>query len=147
MTPRSIGLPSVPSRRLPRYAPRLGPQLRLRLCPRGDGTGGVDGVWWPRTQDLVAEVPGLFTVLRPHLGPVWRVVYDPAGWSPSARRLQFGSRAVRLDPYPFELFNTMYVCSVYDIAVVLRVIASTTNSSKANAALAAVPGTRNAGRS
>ncbi|MEU4843116.1 DUF5994 family protein [Nocardia testacea] len=145
MTPRSTSLPSVSPRRLPLDAPRL--QLRLRLCPRGDGSGCVDGVWWPRTQDLVAEVPGLFTVLRPHLGPVRRVVYDPAGWSPSSRRLQFGSRAVRLDPYSFELFNTLHVCSVYDIVVVLRVIAATTDSREANAALAVVPGAREAGRS
>lgn len=147
MTPRSRSSYPVPPRRRPLYAPRLPFRLRLRLCPRDDGTGYVDGVWWPRTQDLAAELPGLFTVLRPRLGPVRRVVYDPAGWSPSARRLQLGSRLIRLDPYPFELFNTMYVCSTHGIVVVLQVIASTTHSSVADAALAAVPGGREAGRS
>ncbi|RMI28171.1 DUF5994 family protein [Nocardia stercoris] len=107
------------------------------MRPRGDGTGYVDGIWWPRTQHLAAELPGLITVLRPRLGPVWRVVYDPTGWSASARRLQLGSRRIRLDPYPFVLFNTMYVCSAHGIVVVLQVIPSTTDGNVADAALAA----------
>ncbi|PSR68341.1 hypothetical protein C8258_10975 [Nocardia sp. MDA0666] len=117
------------------------------MRPRRDGTGHVDGVWWPRTQDLAAELPGLLTVLRPHLGPVRRVVYDPTGWSPSTRHLQLGSHRIRLDPYRFELFNTMYVCSARGIVVILQVVLSTTEDTVANAALAAVPGAREAGRS
>ncbi|PPJ24691.1 hypothetical protein C5E45_25220 [Nocardia nova] len=113
------------------------------MRPRGDGTGHVDGVWWPRTQDLAAELPGLLTALRPHLGPVRRVVYDPTGWwSPSTRHLQLGSHRIRLDPYRFELFNTMYVCSAHGTLVLLQVVLATTDDSVANAALAAVPGAR-----
>ncbi|OBA56702.1 hypothetical protein A5780_23895 [Nocardia sp. 852002-20019_SCH5090214] len=141
MTPRSTSSHPAPTRRLPLYTPRL------RLRPRGDGTGRVDGVWWPRTQDLAAELPGLLTVLRPHLGPVRRVVYDPTGWSPSTRHLQLGSHRIPLDPYRFELFNTMYVCSVHGIVVILQVVLSTTADTVANAALAAVPVAREAGRS
>ena len=141
MTPRSTSLhPAVP-RRLPLDTPRL------RLRPRADVSGYVDGAWWPRTQDLAAELPGLFTALRPRLGPVWRVVYDPTGWLPSARHLQLGSHRIRLDPYPFELFNTMYVCGVHGIVIVLEVIPSTTGGTVANTALAAASGTRHAGRS
>ncbi|WP_146161209.1 DUF5994 family protein [Nocardia sp. MDA0666] len=141
MTPHSTSLHPAPARRLPLCTPRL------RLRPRRDGTGHVDGVWWPRTQDLAAELPGLLTVLRPHLGPVRRVVYDPTGWSPSTRHLQLGSHRIRLDPYRFELFNTMYVCSARGIVVILQVVLSTTEDTVANAALAAVPGAREAGRS
>ena len=141
MTPRSTSSHTAP----PRCQPLDTPRLRLR--PHGDGAGYVDGVWWPRTQDLAADLPGLFTVLRPRLGPVWRVVYDPTGWSRSARRLQLGSRLIRLDPYPCELFNTMYVCSSRGIVVVLQVIPSTTDGRVANAALAAIPGARETGRS
>ncbi len=131
MTPRSTSLHPAPPRRVPLDT------SRLRLRPRGDGTGHVDGVWWARTQDLAAELPGLLTVLRACLGPVRRVVYDPDGWSPSARHLQLGSHRIRLDPYPFELFNTMYVCSTHGV-VVLQVIPSTTDGSVADAVLAAV---------
>ncbi|WP_157186662.1 hypothetical protein [Nocardia jiangxiensis] len=52
-----------------------------------------------------------------------------------------------MDPYRFELFNTMYVCGVHGIVVVLQVIPSTTGGSVANAAPAAASGAREAGRS
>lgn len=133
MTPRSTSVHPAPPRRLPIDT------SRVRLRPRAEGTGYLDGVWWARTRDLAAELPGLFTVLRPGLGPVRRVVYDPTGWAPSARHLQLGSHRIRLDPYRFELFNTMYVFGVHGI-VVLQVIPSMTEASVANAALAAVSG-------
>lgn len=141
MTPRSTSSSPAPPRRLPLIAPRL------RTRPRRDGTGYIDGVWWPRTQNLAAELPGLLTVLRPHLGPVRRVVYDPTGWSPSARHLQLGSHRIHLDAYPFELFNMMYVYSAHGVVVVLEVILSTTDGSVANAALAAVSNARETGGS
>lgn len=131
MTPRSMGSNLAPSVRAPLIT------LRMRLHARADGSGHADGVWWPRTQNLIAELPGLLTVLRPRLGPVLRVVYDPTGWSPSARHLQLGSHRVLLDPYPFELFNAMYVCSVHGIVVALQVIPSATAADVADAALAA----------
>jgi len=107
------------------------------LRPRADGSAYVDGVWWPRTHDLAAELPGLLTVLRPWLDPVARVVYDRAGWAPSAGHLQLGSCRIRLDPYRFELPGTMYVCGVRGLVVVLQVVPSTTSDSVANAVLAA----------
>jgi hypothetical protein len=110
---------------------------RLRLRPRVDDSAYVDGVWWPRTHDLAAELPGLLTALRPWLDPVGRVVYDPAGWAPSAGHFQLGSRRIRVDPYRFELFDTMHVCGVRGLVVVLQVIPSTTADCVANAALAA----------
>lgn len=134
MAQRSTTLHPAPPRRPPLCTPRL------RLRPRRDGTGHIDGVWWPRTQDLAAELPGLLTALRPRLGLVRQVVYDPTGWSPSARHLQLGSHRTHLDPYPFELFNTMHVRSAHGIVVILQVIPSTTDGTAANAALAVVPG-------
>ncbi|MFI7193336.1 DUF5994 family protein [Nocardia nova] len=131
MTPRSTSLHPAPPRRLPLDTPRL------RLRPRADGSAYVDGVWWPRTHDLAAELPGLLTALRPWLDPVGRVVYDPAGWAPSAGHFQLGSRRIRVDPYRFELFDTMHVCGVRGLVVVLQVIPSTTADCVANAALAA----------
>ncbi len=141
MAPRSTSVHRAPPCRLSIDT------ARLRLRPRAEDTGYLDGVWWARTHDLAAELPGLFTVLRPRLGPVRRVVYDPTGWAPSARHLQLGSHRIRLDPCRFELFNTMYVCGVQGIVVVLQVIPSTTEGSVANAALAAVSDAREAGRS
>ncbi|MDR7169123.1 hypothetical protein J2W56_002864 [Nocardia kruczakiae] len=141
MTPHSTSSHPAPARHPPLCTPRL------RVRPRRDGTGRVDGVWWPRTQDLAAELPGLLTVLRPRLGPVRQIVYDPTGWLPSSRHLQLGSHRIRLDPYRFELFNRMDVCSAHGIVVMLRVVLSTTDDTVANAALAAVPGVREGGRS
>jgi hypothetical protein len=41
--------------------------LRLRLKPKGPTTGYVDGAWWPRSADLVGELPELFAVLAVRL--------------------------------------------------------------------------------
>ena len=37
--------------------------LRLRLKPKAPRTGYVDGGWWPRSRDLVAELPELAEIL------------------------------------------------------------------------------------
>jgi hypothetical protein len=131
MTRQHIGHRPMRHRVPPEYTPRL------RLKSRTDSAGYVDGAWWPRSRDLAAELPDVLAVLGVRLGPVWRVVYDPEGWTPAPRRLVLGDREIRLDTYAFELFNTMYVFGTDGAVVVLRVIPSATHADLAHSALMA----------
>ncbi|GAB0105894.1 hypothetical protein JMUB6875_48760 [Nocardia sp. JMUB6875] len=117
---------------------RLGPpglEPRLRLAPRGEDVGYIDGVWWPRSGDLAAELPNLLMVLARRLGPARRVVYDRTSWSRAHGRLVLGERTIQLDAYPFELGNTLYVFGRGGGMIVLRVIGSTTDQDIARAIL------------
>ncbi|WP_327114083.1 DUF5994 family protein [Nocardia sp. NBC_01730] len=118
----------------PEYTPRL------RLKAKTERGGYIDGAWWPRSGDLTAELPDLLAVLAVRLGPIWRVVYDPAGWSSAPRQLTVGDRAIRLDAYPFQLWNTMYVFGSDSDLIVLRVIPSATEDEPAHSALMAAVG-------
>lgn len=108
---------------------------RLQLKPRGDGDGYIDGTWWPRSSDLVEELPGLLIALGSRVGPARRVVYDRISWSRTPNRLVVGNRVVELDAHRFELGNTLYVFGSSGGMVVLRVITSATDRNLARAAL------------
>lgn len=96
---------------------------RLRLEPTPDY---LDVTWWPRSADLVAELPDLMAVLAERTGPISRIVYDRESWTDVPRQLAVGDHTVPLDPYTFELGNTMYVYSTGGDVIVLRVIAAST---------------------
>ncbi|MRH90720.1 hypothetical protein GFY24_25330 [Nocardia sp. SYP-A9097] len=96
---------------------------RLRLNSAGEVGGYLDGVWWPRSTDLIAELPNLLAALSVRIGPVWRVVYDHTSWTSAPRQLVVGDRAIQLDAYPFELGNTLYLFGSAHDMIVLRVIA------------------------
>lgn len=72
---------------------------RLVLHAAGSTTGQVDGAWWPRSNVLAEELPGLLAVLTERIGPVERLSYDMADWAPADRRLSTGGRRVRLDGF------------------------------------------------
>ena len=73
---------------------------RLRLQPDQSLPTLLDGGWWPRSADPVAELPGLILALDERHGRVTRVLLGAADWSaPRPRGLQVGpagSRVVRL---------------------------------------------------
>lgn len=71
-------------------------RVRLEL---GAADEKADGVWWPHSRDLVAELAGLFAALQPGFGPVRRVIYHLDEWSAAPRELESGGRCVRLDGY------------------------------------------------
>ncbi|MET7769884.1 DUF5994 family protein [Nocardia sp. NPDC005366] len=131
MATSQIHRPSARHRVPPEFTPRL------RLKPKAERNGYIDGAWWPRSEDLTTELPDLLAVLSVGLGPVWRVVYDPACWTQAPARMTVDGRAVRLDAYRFERWNTMYVFGRDSGLIVLRVIPSATDENTAHAALMA----------
>ncbi|WP_280330194.1 DUF5994 family protein [Nocardia wallacei] len=76
---------------------RAPPARRLRLELDTAGTANIDGVWWPHSRDLVAELTSLLAVLRPGLGPIRRVIYHLDEWSAAPSELDNAGRRVRLD--------------------------------------------------
>lgn len=69
----------------------------------------ADGVWWPHSRDLVAELAHLFSALQPGFGPVRRVVYHLDEWSPTPAELESGGRLVRLHGYRHRPVRTLEI--------------------------------------
>ncbi|MFE3227656.1 DUF5994 family protein [Nocardia sp. NPDC059228] len=118
MTPSLLSTPPAPARGL---TPT--PRLDLHQDPRDY----IDATWWPGSTNLVTELPDLLTALQLGIGPISRVVYDPTAWSPASSHLLMDDRTIRLDPYPFELFDTMYVYGTNGTVIVLQVLHPSTD--------------------
>jgi hypothetical protein len=69
---------------------------RLRLESTGARRTLLDGGWWPRSSDPVAELPGLILAIDARRGPVTRLLLAPGGWDSHPRRLGVAGRVVRL---------------------------------------------------
>ncbi|MEU5689327.1 hypothetical protein DEJ48_09340 [Streptomyces venezuelae] len=73
--------------------------VRLRLVSQpaqGHMPRLIDGAWWPRSLDLVSELPRLLAVLPHAWGQVTSVLVDEAAWSPFPGRLLVAHQVVRL---------------------------------------------------
>lgn len=116
---------------------------RLKLKPEGMHSDYLDGAWWPRSTDLATELPDLLTVLATRLRALDRIVFDPDSWSPAPQQVTVGGHSITLEPYRFQLRNTMYVVGTDTAVMVLRVILPATDDHIARAELvdAGTPGT------
>ncbi|MEV4643049.1 DUF5994 family protein [Actinoplanes sp. NPDC049548] len=82
---------TVPAARAPDDA------VRLRLDPHPSRTTVLDGAWWPRSTDAVAELPLLVEAVAGLRGEITHVLLNTAEWdTPHPRRAAVGHRAVRL---------------------------------------------------
>ncbi|GGV22824.1 DUF5994 family protein [Streptomyces spectabilis] len=73
--------------------------VRLRLVSQptqGHMPRRIDGAWWPRSPDLVSELPRLLAALPHAWGQVTSVLVDEAVWSPFPGRLLVAHQVVRL---------------------------------------------------
>ena len=78
---------------------RPAPTLRLRLKPKGSQAGYVDGSWWPRSRDLVSEVPELARVLAVRIGRVTRVAFPYAAWDIPPGQITVDGSMTRLEGF------------------------------------------------
>ncbi|MGW6335480.1 DUF5994 family protein [Nocardia rhamnosiphila] len=131
MTPRPANVPSAAFDRTPTTR-----TPRLRLRPDSEASGYIDAVWWPRSSNLAIEMRELIPELRPLAGPIGRIIYDPGAWSATDRQL-ITDRTIRLDPYPFALFGTTYMCGTDGTVIVLHAIPAGTDKALAQSVLAA----------
>ncbi|WP_330250379.1 DUF5994 family protein [Nocardia sp. NBC_00565] len=95
---------------------------RLRLESSTDDTASVDGVWCPRGNDLVAELPDLLMAVATRLGPIHRVIYHLDEWATAPRKLASGGRLVRLDGYRHKPRHTLGVLGVSGAQLTVAVV-------------------------
>ena len=69
---------------------------RLQLKPYRSVSEHIDGAWWPRTTNLVDELPDLLASLSERLGPVVMVGYRRNGWQETPPLVQLGGHTVEL---------------------------------------------------
>ncbi|MGW2682501.1 DUF5994 family protein [Streptomyces sp. NPDC001414] len=72
------------------------PVLRLRLAPRSELPRAIDGAWWPRSRDLLAELPQLLAGLPRDWGHITSVTVNGAVWSAAPGRILVSNQVVRL---------------------------------------------------
>ncbi|WP_435284390.1 DUF5994 family protein [Streptomyces koelreuteriae] len=78
--------PQIPSR----------PVLRMRLAPRSGMPRPIDGAWWPRSYDLLAELPSLLAGLPRAWGQITSVTVNGAMWHEVPGRTLVFNEVVRL---------------------------------------------------
>lgn len=72
------------------------PVLRLLLAPNGNLPRSIDGAWWPRSYDLLVELPRLLAGLPHAWGHVTSVTVNGAAWSAVPGRMLVSNQVVRL---------------------------------------------------
>ncbi|GAA3942269.1 hypothetical protein GCM10023085_25050 [Actinomadura viridis] len=150
----SLSPPSTPRPQL-RPPPPPGP---IGDRARRAGSAPLDGGWWPRSTDPVAELPGLIAALQAHDGPqahdpsrtrrpITHFMLRTADWDSRSRRLrvdgQTGTQAVRLgwfDPRPAGLLTALYADGRRDLLTVPP--ATDTTAAGTTLGLAASPANR-----
>lgn len=95
---------------------------RLRLKPRAFPTGCVDGAWWPRSNDLAAELCDLLAVLSVRLGRINYVTYRLDEWAPAPATLPIGGSAVNLTGYRRQPRHSIEILGDGGTSVVLLVV-------------------------
>jgi hypothetical protein len=106
---------------------------RFRLKPEADYSGYVDGAWWPRSDDLTAELPNLIAVLSARRGAISRVMYNLNEWRAAPTEIAAGGRVVQLDGYRGQPLNTIEVLDAKGNKIVLLVVPFCTDPDRAHA--------------
>ncbi|WP_130510006.1 DUF5994 family protein [Krasilnikovia cinnamomea] len=120
MSVASVTRPSVP---------------RLRLEPTGSRRVLLDGAWWPRSTDPVAELPGLVLAIDKVRGPVTRLVLAAAGWENHPRRLSMHGRVLRLGYFTSQPRGLLTAICANNERVDLLVVAPETASGTSDTAM------------
>ncbi len=124
---------------------RGAPTPRVLLKPVAPRTGYVDGVWWPYTDKLAEELPGLLTRLSARLHPVLRVGYHLVEWATSPGEMVVSGQAVRLD-WHHDIAHTVMVAGPGNRRLVLLVVPPDTDPGDAYTAMTAAAAANNAAR-
>lgn len=108
---------------------------RLVLSPRPPGPGGIDGRWWPWTDDLQLELPALVAALAHRVGAVDRISLDPETWNGRPRTVTIDDRVILLDWFGARHRHTVGLRGPHSSHLDLLVIPSDTASIVALACL------------
>ena len=78
------------------------PAARLRLKPTDTHTGMVNGAWWPRSRDLVRELPPLIAALEGPWGRIYHATVQVGMWSEFPKKIITGEHVVRVGWFDAE---------------------------------------------
>lgn len=128
---------------------------RLLLAPVRASHAVLDGGWWPRSWDPIAELPGLVLALTARYGTIRQLMLNSVTWEHRFRRLAGGEGVVRMGWFasldPALVIATTYSGDQIDLLVVpprtaatsatmaMTVAADPANLRRASAILAAIP--------
>ena len=121
--------------RMTTIAPTPPTTPRLRMQPTTAPRTLLDGGWWPRSDDPVAELPGLILAIDTLHGPVTRLVLAAGGWNNHPRRLRVEGRVVRLGYYSSQPANLLTALCDDGHRVDLLVVPADTDVDTADAAM------------
>ncbi|ULL09798.1 hypothetical protein CKW46_09095 [Mycobacterium liflandii] len=71
-------------------------ETRLQLRSFRPALEHVDGAWWPRSRQLVDELPGLVASITERLGPIVMVSYHRNGWEQTPTVAEIAGHTVEL---------------------------------------------------
>ncbi|MBB3095915.1 hypothetical protein FHR83_003585 [Actinoplanes campanulatus] len=108
---------------------------RLCLEPTGSRRTLLDGAWWPRSTDPIAELPGLVLAIDKIRGPVTRLVLAAGGWDHHPRRLSMHGRVLRLGYFTSQPLSLLTAICERNERVDLLVVAPDTASGTADTAM------------
>ncbi|MEU8959031.1 DUF5994 family protein [Streptomyces sp. NPDC048518] len=108
---------------LPPVEPDAAPAVRLTLKSGGAHRGLLDGAWWPRSRDLLSELPALTAALEPAWGRITRVAVNPTHWPVVPGRVPVDGHVVRVGWFtpeidPHKLLLLSYRVGRWDLLVV-----------------------------
>jgi len=105
------------------------------LKPADRSGGLVHGAWWPRSDQLLIELPPLLAALESRVSSIDRVIYDGDRWAPQALSMQFRGRSIILEDSRTTSTNTLAVIGSGFGKLVLLVVPPYTNPTRAYTAV------------
>ncbi|MGC1212787.1 MAG: DUF5994 family protein [Micromonospora sp.] len=109
---------------------------RVRIEPTRSVRTLLDGGWWPRSTDPLAELPGLILAIDLLHGPIVRLVLNTEIWDGNPRRLAAGGRVVRLGYFTSQPASLLTAICLNEDRVDLLVVPPDTAVDLAEAAMA-----------
>lgn len=86
--------------------------VRLRLGTTGHRSAHLDGAWWPRSTDVMTELPALVRALAGIRGEISHVLLNSSEWDmPHPQRTAAGRGAARLGWYTSQPAGLITVIS------------------------------------
>lgn len=99
----------------------------------------IDGAWWPRSTNLVAELPALLSTLAERLGHVVMVGFLRNGWTNTPPEIDIAGQTIELLGFDSAEPASVILIGNDGHHLTLRVIAPGTSEQGARRALDAVP--------
>lgn len=78
---------------------------RIDLRQPINGTGSIDGAWWPHSKDLAAELAALFDVLGTAGRAMTGVIYNFDSCDRAPRKMQIAGQLVRTSGYHYGIYS------------------------------------------